>query len=318
MKNSLNIVISLLLATLFSGCGTLPDAKPFADATSALSASVKVSGQAVSDSLRDAGGVMQSSESKKYETHADNLQNAWADRVRAIQGAANYADSIADLIAAGKEGGETAKKVGDSLSVLAAAANISIAAPVAGVVGDIGRFLADRISIVKASQTLEDTVTQAQPAVDRIAEQLAKDTTNNLKPILEEAYKNTISGIKSDYDNDDNFAKQLNEKRKKFRQAILQDPLVDQKKTSDLLELDHMQESVTQRIKERDRKIEQASSAYKARLQLVSALSTAITTWATAHRDLSNAIREKRKVTVTELQETVSDLKELIKKVRAL
>lgn len=311
-------IYSLLLIMLLSGCGTLPDAKPFADATSALSVAVKISGQAVSDSLGDAGDVLPSAEHKKYEGYAAELQNAWADRVKAIQGTVTYADTIADLIAAGNEGGKTVEKVSDSLSTLAAAANITIAAPVAGVLGDIGRFLADRIAIVKASKTLEVAVAQAQPAIDRIAEQLIKDATENLKPILVNAYKNKVSGIKSEYEADDNFASVLNEKLQTRREAILKDTVIDQKKISDLHELDRMQEAVTMRLKEREQKIEQASAAYKARLQLVNELSTAITAWATAHRDLANAIREKRKVTVTELQETVSDLKELIKKVRAL
>lgn len=311
-------IYSLLLITLLSGCGTLPDAKPFADATNALSSAVKTSGEAVSASLRDAGAVMPTDESKQYEAYAVDLQNAWADRIKATQGAAAYAEAIADLIAAGKQGGETAKKVGDSLGALAAAVNIPIAAPVAGALGDIGRFIADRIAIVKASKTLEEAVAQAQPAVDRIAEKLSKDAADNLKPILLNAYKNTASGIKSAYEEDDNFATRLNKKRKEFRGAVLQTALIDQKKNAGLLELEHMQEAVTLRLKERDQQIVQASSAYKTRLQLVNALSAAATAWATAHRDLANAIREKRKITVAELQETVSDLRELIGKVRAL
>lgn len=314
MKNIINAVTVLLLATLLSGCGTLPDAKPFADATSALSVAVKTSGQAVSDSLRDAGGAMPGEESKKYEAYADELQKAWGDRVMAMQGAVTYAEAIADLVAAGNNGGATAKKVGDSLSALAAATNIPIASPVVGVISDIGKFIAERIAIVNASKTLEEAVAQAQPAVDKIAEQLAQDTTSKLKPILVNAYKNTISGIKTQYDADDNFAQQIGTKRDKYRK----DALADQKNIPSLIEFDRMQETVSQKIKERNQKIEQAASTYKVRLQLVGTLSTAVTTWGTAHRDLANAIREKRKVTVTELQETVSDLKGLIKEVRAL
>lgn len=312
------IIYTLLLITLLSGCGTLPDAKPFADATNSLSIAVKASGQAVSDSLSDAGDVLPSAEHRKYEGYAIDFQKAWAVRIEAIQGAATYADAMADLIAAGNEGGETAKKVGDSLGALAAATGIPIAAPVAGTLGDIGRFLADRIAIVKASKTLEDAVAQAQPAIDRIAERLDKDATEDLKPILVDAYKNAVSGIKTRYEDDGNFAPVLNGKLKTLREAFLKDPVIDQKKISDLHELEHMQEIVTTRLKERDQKIALAASAYKARLQLVNELSTAITAWAAAHRDLANAIRDKRKVSVTELQETVRDLKEIIKKVRAL
>ena len=76
--------------------------------------------------------------------------------------------------------------------------------------------------------------------------------------------------------------------------------------------------TVSAKLKERDQKLEQAAAAYRARLQLINALSTSTAAWATAHRDLASAIREKRRVNAVELQETVSDLRELVKKVRAL
>jgi hypothetical protein len=314
MRNLSRILALLALPTMLVGCGTLPDGRPFADASCALSASVKASGDAVSESLRDVGGVLPPPEAARYESWADSLKNAWAERVKATQGAVAYSQAIADLIAAGQAGAETAKRVGDSLGALAVAAGISVAAPEAGVVGDIARFLLERIAIVRASQKLEDAVLQAQPAVDRIAEHLAYESANKLKQILIDAYKNAVNGIKQSYDADRNFAQALDVKRVKLREEALADP----KRVPELLELDRLKESVGARLREGEQKIEQVSAAYKTRLQLVNALANSATAWAAAHRDLASAIREKRKVTVTELQETVSELRELVKKVRAL
>ena len=79
-----------------------------------------------------------------------------------------------------------------------------------------------------------------------------------------------------------------------------------------------MQAVVSARLKERDQQLDQAAANFKARLQLINALSTATRAWAAAHRDLASAIAEKRTVNATELQETIIELKELIRKVRAI
>jgi hypothetical protein len=313
MKANLDALTIVLFSALVTGCGTLPDARPFADATNALSVAVKSSGQALVDSLRDAGSVAPS-DKDEYEKIIKDFEAAWSFRVKAAQGAVAYSDAIVDLIAAGKEGAETVKRVGDSLQALAGAINVPLAAPAVGVIGDIARFLLDRIAIVRASKTLEEAVAQAQPAIDRIAEHLADESDSKLKPTLKRAYDNIVSGIKSQYDADNDFAASFSKKRAELRQKAIN----DSKLIPQLQEFDRVQTTVAISLKERDQKIDQATAAYKARLQLVNALSTATTTWATAHRYLASAIREKRKVNVAELQETVVDLKELIRKVRAL
>jgi hypothetical protein len=307
------LLIAILLVSLLAGCGTLPDARPFADATSALSVSVKASGSAIADSLREAGSVTPSDQAV-YEKHIQRFEDAWSARVKAAQGAAAYSEAIADLIAAGKEGGETVKRVGDSLGALAAVSGISLAAPAVGVAGDIARFIVDRIAIVRASQTLEEAVAKAQPAVDRIAEHLVSEADGQLKPILKDAYGNMISGIKSQYDADNDFATAFRQKQTTLRIETLK----DSKNVSQLQEFDKVSAAVSERLKERDQKIEKAAAAYRIRLQLINSMSTATIAWAAAHRDLAIAIKEKRKVSVAELNDTVIDLKDLIRKVRAL
>lgn len=301
------------MTILLAGCGTLPDGKPFADATGAWSASVKTSGQALSDSLRDAGSV-EPKDKDLYKKNVKAFEEAWSVRVKAAQGVVAYSNSIVDLIAASKESGETVKKAGDALEGLAAAVNIPLSAPVVGVAGDLARFVLDRIAVVRASKKLEEAVAQAQPAIDRIAEHLVIEADAQLKPTLKEAYDNMVSGIKTQYEGDDNFAVSFRDNQTALRQATLKDLT----KVAQLHELDKVQATVSASLNERDQKIDQTAAAYKARLQLVNALSTATVAWAGAHRDLTSAIKEKRKVNAAELQETIADIKELIKKVRAL
>ena len=76
--------------------------------------------------------------------------------------------------------------------------------------------------------------------------------------------------------------------------------------------------TVAARLQERDRRLDQAAAAYKARLQLVAALSTTTLAWAQAHRDLADAVLQKRRVDVAELLRTVGELQALSKKVSEL
>lgn len=94
---------SLLIACVcaLTGCGSLPDARPFADASKAMAFSVQASGTAVADSLRGTAARSPGRESKRYEGYASQVDAAWAVRIGAAQGAAVYAEALSDLIAAG-------------------------------------------------------------------------------------------------------------------------------------------------------------------------------------------------------------------------
>ena len=314
MKKTPLHLAALALAAALTGCGALPDARPFAEASSALSSSVRASGQAVADSLRDAGSLMRPSEAKDYEELAQSLDKAWSQRVKATQGALAYSQAIAELIAAGQGGAQTARQVGDSLEALAGAAGISMGAPAAAVAGNVAGFVFERIALVRAAQKLEDAVLLAQPAIDRIADHLAAETAGQLKPLLAAGYKNSVSAIKDGYSAEEGFAQTLAARRVNALQALLNQP----EREAELMTLERLTAYVSPRLQERDQKIAQASRAYRTRLALVNTLAGAAPVWAGAHRDLARAIQDKRKVSVTELQETVSELKELIKQVRAL
>ena len=300
-------------AVALASCGTLPDAKPFADATSSLAASVGPSGKAITDSMAEAGSVVPSDQAT-YDALIKSFNTAWRARVAAIQGAATYSESIANLVDAGKKGGEAAGDAADALRSLVESAGIPIAAPAFGVAADLVRFLAERIAIVRASASLEAATARAQPAVDRVAEQIVADIDSGLRPILQSAYKNVTSGIKSGYEEDDNFDQQLRRRRTKLRVETQ----TDAAKRPELQALDVSQAHVAVSLAERDRKLDQAAAAYRTRRALLDALSSATLSWAQAHRDLAVAIQDKRKVSVAELVATIEQLKALTRKVREL
>lgn len=314
MQSLRTLFCTVLAGLALSGCGTLPDARPFADATSALAASVRSSGQALADSIIETGAAVPEEEQPGYTQLAAKFQKAWAARVQAAQGAVDYANAIADLMKAGKQAGDTVKTVGDSLSGLATAVNIPLAGAAFDAAEDLARFIVDRIAIVRASQSLEDALAKAQPAVDRMAEHLASESDQRLKPTLQAAYKNIRSGINSRYGADASFAQQVETRRDQLRNEVIK----DNTKVAQLQDFDRLRATVAVSLRARDQALDQAAAAYKTRLQLINALTAATRSWAAAHRDLANAVREKRSVNATELQDTVVELKDLIKKVRAL
>lgn len=310
---SLKAWIWVLVAFAVTGCGSLPDARPFADASQALATSVASAGQAVADSLGEAGALSQADDAA-YKARADRFRAAWAERVTAARAVAAYSESISDLISAGQAGGETVKQVGDSLAGLAGALNVPLASPAVGVAGDVARFLADRIALVRASDSLETALAQAQTAVDRLAVRLATDTDQPLRTVLDNAYKNQRSQIRGEYDDEQNQLGPLEANRLKLMTQALADPA----RLPALLQQDQALASLRARLAERDRRLAEASAAHRARLQLLNALSAATLTWAQAHRDLAAAVKDKRKVGVAELQAMITELKSLARKVSEL
>lgn len=296
-----------------SGCGTLPDARPFADATSALATSISASGQAVDDSIQQAA-TLSPADKADHERLAREFDEAWQVRVDAARAMVAYSESVADVVAAGQEGSVSVGRVADSLGALAATVGIPVASPAIGVAGDLSRFLADRIAIVRASAKLESALAQAQPAVDRLAERIAADAERQLRPIVRNLHGNITSAIRGAYDADNDFATQIRRKRGDARTAALNNP----SDLTRLLDYDRAEATVAARLQERDRQLDAAAAGYKARLQLVAALAGATRSWAQNHRDLAAAVRDRRKVDVAEIQRTVTELRALARKVSEL
>jgi len=310
---------SLALATLatalsfLGGCGTLPDAKPFADATSSLSASISAGGSAITTTLGEPHDVTPE-DPARYAELSSEFEAAWRGRVEAAKATATYADSISNVISAGNESAKTVEKVADSLASLAEAVSVPLATPAFGVTKDVASFIVQRVAIVRASAKLEVAMEQAQPAIDRLAKLIVEDSELRLKPLLVVLHKNIQSGIQSTYAYEDNYRTEVRKRRK----VALAEALKDSSKLSKVQELDQAEQAVTPILQERDKKLDGAATAYKTRVQLIDALSDATTAWAQAHRDLAAAVKEKRKVNVAELEATVTELKALVKKVRDL
>ncbi len=310
-RRPLAATLLLGMALLLGACGTLPDARPFADASHALHQAVAGSGAAVGSAFADAA-LLDRSQARQYEEQAARFEQLWAARLTASEAAATYADLVADLVAAGQDGAAAVDRVAESLGALAAAVRVPLVSPAAGAAGDVARFLADRIALVRASARLEGAVADAQPAIDRIAAHLEAESDRQLRPILLELFKNQRSAVEQRHDRADSIAPQFEKRRDALREAAL----ADARQLPALQELERAHERVAAQLRERDAEVARLFAVHRQRAALLQALNDATRAWALAHRDLVAALRAKRRVDVDALQRQVAELRDLIRKVR--
>lgn len=305
-------VFAFLPLLLLLGCGTLPDARPFAEATSAFASGVKTAGTAISDTIEVAReGAPNPGD---YEQLKERFSQAWSVRVTTANAAVVYANAIAEVTVAGSSGSETAGNVADALKDLATAAGASVGAPAVGVSVEIVQLIYKQIALVKSSDALDQALTKAQPAIDWVAKRIGQESEKQLLTILNESYKIARRDIRRPYDEDENFALWVRKQVTVKRAETQSDP----KLLPQLQELDRVEAMLAGKIQERDQRLNEAANAYKIRRRLLIELSEAADSWAQAHRDLAASIKVNRQVNVSALLQSVSDVRALIKKVEDL
>jgi hypothetical protein len=162
----------LLLATL-AGCGSLPDLRPLADATSELQSSTAMLGTEVATSLTGSCNVGgQNVECRKA------FETAWAARVDALGAIAKYTDSLAQIAAAGEAGAESARQVGGAVNQLLGAIG---QAPLSDAITSAAEKLYEQVANVRATNSMSDAVDEATPIVSRMVALLQADASDMAK-----------------------------------------------------------------------------------------------------------------------------------------
>src|SRR5207237_4030475 len=105
----------LVSAFVFSGCHSLPDVQPFADATSKLRHTIASSGNDAVNQVRLIGEKNSATVTNAIEI-ANNLAKElaadWDARNKVMEGLDGYASALAGVVQAGNEGAKSAKAVG--------------------------------------------------------------------------------------------------------------------------------------------------------------------------------------------------------------
>jgi hypothetical protein len=312
-------VVSVFLAgaLLLSGCRSLPDASPFADATVGLRNAVTMGGNAVVAELKR-------SPVEGMDAQADSLEQAWAERTKAMSALVEYAHSLQAITSSGNNGAESVQKLATAAGTLAQA--LGAANFAAGTVGQLAidtlKFLGDQIIRARAAKTLEAALAEMQPAIDRIAELFAADLAD-LSAVIEVTIDSQRDRLADENQGPLFYRKQLLATQADLMKIIATD-LKNGKSPTELARADELR-----RVDELLQAQAPWYAAYAARQESIAArgrmsaelmgtIRIAFAEWAAAHAQLLVAIRTKRLPNATELIETSQRIHDLVLRYRQL
>jgi hypothetical protein len=156
--------ILLCASALLAGCRTAPDVAPFVDATTALHVVVASVGPGIAAGVAD-------------EDQRSRFARAWAARTAATQAMADYGSGLAEVVAAGRSGGESATRVLGQARTLLATVGVAFPGTDAATeaVGRVAATLYQRLAEARAADTVAEAIEQSDPAIRELAAVLAQD-----------------------------------------------------------------------------------------------------------------------------------------------
>jgi hypothetical protein len=302
-----SILIALVSVICYGCAGPLPDVTPFVSASSQLRSGVASGGAATAAELRRLPGG---------DAQADRLAKEWAARVKLCDALVRYAQSLQDITRSGQQGRESVQAIADSVTALASAA--SIAMPAAGavsVVTDTARFVYGHIALVRASDSLEAALTAAAPAVDEVTDAIARDIAL-LASLLTTANNSYQQELAQKYSNVLGYRRQLERRRTAAYSRLGTDK--ESGLGQELQQITGLLAASQDEYSVYEQELADAVKRRNASTAVVRAAADAVSEWATAHRALVAAVREKRTVDVQSLVDSTRELRELVKRMREL
>ena len=302
------------LLALAAGCATLPDVAPYRDATVQLRSAMLASGNAVGGELKSAAPALDDRDRARLEESAKSFAESWKVRMEAADALVAYAQALAEIAKAGKDGGDTARSLASALTQLAG--GVGIALPPAGAVAtltDTAAFVYAQVAAVRASRSLEEALAQAQPAVNEIAARFGKDLDASLV-LVQAAHELQRNALAAKYNDEMAFLVSLDrERRKLYGQGRLSRE--DEKR---LKEIGELYESTRGWREPMQAEFAQLDRRYQAERDVIVATRAAVSEWAAAHRGLAAAVRDGRAVNVEGLLQATLEARELVRRLRAL
>jgi hypothetical protein len=321
------------LTILLGGCGSIPDLKPFADATADIQTGVTSLGV-------DYGASIPGDSKCGPSTCRDRFAQEWKPRVEVVAAIANYSDSLAQIADAGKSSAETAGRVMTSVGGLLDAVKVPLAAPAAKIVE---RFISEGIKY-KALKSLDEAVDAAHPLIAEVIVLLDKDLA-----VLADEVDVIKFGAESAVrlKDEDGTRSQLAFARKSLaahRQAMQTDHqslagLAKKMAGGQCSECGKEAQAIDQRLgeartrlvaMERDvQSLEKSNAPLQAELDAVGAraiktrtaigkLRTGLQEWVTVHKGLGDNVRRSLRPNVRALVTTASDIRKLVEELRAI
>ena len=159
-------VCGLISAILFlSGCGsaTLPDIKPFAEQTTKMAS-------AADNAYTQAENLLSATDTGAAQV--SELRQKWKQTRHALHAMVTYSNALAALADTGAKGGESAGAVADAVQSLLGVVGVEkVSKKLVGVIKEVNELVA----AVRAKESLEEAIEQAQPAIDSMCKVIAEN-----------------------------------------------------------------------------------------------------------------------------------------------
>ena len=297
--------ILLMLVVTATGCTSLPNVGPFADATHQLKAAVAQSGSTVSDELRYTKGGKDA---------AEQLVEAWKARNQAFEAIAAYSDSLEAIVSSGNQGAQAAGELADSIQEFANTAGIIIPASPAAikVANDSIKLLVKYIAITRAAKSLEEAMVKAQPAVEQIVKLIVKDL-KDIEGIFRAANKLIEINFKKSYAARMSYRKTLEDFVQTANIANANDAVLKR-----LTQVNELLDSTNSWHSEYQQGLEKIQKRLRVGRALIKTAQASVQQWVTAHKQVVNALKNRRPVSTKSLLEAAVEIQYLLKRVREL
>lgn len=309
--NIIPLTAVAVVGLLLGGC-TTPDLKPFADSTASLHHAMTQSQSIIRSEI---GNIQQAGEL----THPDkvaaakaSLDKAFDARVAFMVAVVNYSDSLAAVAAAGNSGRTNMQALGKSIEQLANMAGPYGAAVAGGT--EIASQVYQLISQAVAVHTLRQATTKMDPGIQRAAVLMAMDMTN-VRNILIAGDGELSAALKNPYLDDLALRNRLRSIRQTEVEQIHEN--LDTNNYLDKLteysqKLGKLDDLLTQMDKwYLPLQAQQAQNHQRFAMEedLVNHTIQGFQQWAKADADLTKALQDNRQPNISELVNTVLEIK---------
>lgn len=304
-------IVGLSLA--LSGCAALPDVKPYVEASEQLAVSIRAVGK--SSTLQTSSAALASLPIHREEltAMANQLDEAWAKHISAIEAAAAYARSVQEVAEAGNAGAQSARKVADAALNLANAANVAV--------GTAGKIAADafvliyqQIARARARRTLIASMHAVQPAIEESMKLLA-ESLGDLSELVMDMAQLRVNALRRSLGNEIGFRQSLEEARngiyEKQRWGTMDDGQRD--------ELERVEKAIAETDKwyiPFDEERRAILAEQDAAVGAIRASAQGTRDWADMHQNLLDTLEQGSGIDATELMIMVAELQELVERMR--
>lgn len=297
-RNVYYSIFCILITSLLVGC-SLPNLRPFADATAELHTAILETDSAVRQTLIEAGA----------ENKADALTKALAVRIAAMKAVINYTDSLANIAEAGRTGSDNAGNLAGAVDGFLGALSaptlpsnyVALAKSLYGIVAE-----------VRAANSFSKAVEKTDPAIQAMAEILIADL-NDLEALLAQSTVPVKQALLSQNKNVDisDYRSQLEKRRWELEKALGSDPS-DSNKIKQLISINELINMTRDRYDPLELQLKNIEQRTNNQILLIKKSREAVRQWADIHAKLASSLKHGLPPNTRLLAATVIEIRNLI------